>query len=314
MRLLVLGGTQFVGKHIVLEALARGHTVSIFTRGQGEDDLPQSVERLRGDRDGDLGALVGGTWDAAIDVSGYVPRVVRASAELLQGAVNRYLFISTVSVYSDPENEGEDGPLATLSDPSVEQVTGETYGGLKVLCEEAVREVYGQRATVVRPGLVVGPFDHTDRFTFWIHHLAQDGEFPLFGTPDTPFQVIDARDLAAFVLHLTEENVGGTFNGVGERLNWGEVVRAVEAATGRAPQVRFLSDDALESSGLSLPLAGSGWGGVMRAPDERGVNAGLRRRPLSDTVRDTLKWVRDTNRAVNDFGLTEEKKAELLGG
>ncbi|AFZ68132.1 NAD-dependent epimerase/dehydratase family protein [Deinococcus peraridilitoris] len=313
MRLLVLGGTQFVGKHIVLTALSRGHEVSIFTRGQQPDDLPEQVQRLRGDRDGDLGALEGGQWDAVIDVSGYVPRVVRQSAQALKEATSRYLFISTVSVYAGTERQDEDAPLATLEDPAVEEVTGSTYGGLKVLCEEAVREVYGERATVVRPGLVVGPFDHTDRFTFWIQGLAGGEEFALFGSEETPFQVIDARDLAAFVVGLLERDLAGTFNAVGERLNWGEVVRAVQGAQSTPVRARFLDDAALEQSGLNLPLAGGSWGIAMRAPDERAVTAGLTRRPLTDTVRDTLAWVRESGRDVKDFGLTHEKKAELLG-
>lgn len=308
MKLLVLGGTQFVGRAIVLEALARGHAVSIFTRGQHGDDLPQAVERLRGDRDGDLGALEHRTWDAAIDVSGYVPRVVRQSAELLESAVKRYLFISTVSVYVDGQDE--DAPLAQLPDPGVEAVTGETYGGLKALCEGAVQAVYGERATVVRPGLVVGPHDHTDRFTFWARNLADKPTFPMIGSPETPFQVIDARDLAAFVVRLLEEDLPGAFNAVGEHLTWGDVPRAVG---GRAEAV-WRDDAAMVAQNLQLPLAGAGWAGAMRAPDSRAVSAGLTRRPLSGSVRDLLAWVRETGRPINDFGLTPEKERELLNG
>ena len=313
MRLLVLGGTQFVGKHIVLEALRRGHDVTTFTRGQQPDDLPARVERLHGDRDGNLRALEGRSWDAVIDVSGYTPRIVRDSAELLRGAVGRYLFISTISVYANKDDMNEDAELATLADATVEQVNGETYGGLKVLCEQVVRDIYGERATVVRPGLIVGPHDHTDRFTFWIDHLARHEEFALFGTPETPFQVIDARDLAAFTLHLLETGTAGTFNAVGERLSWGEVARAVRQANdGRAAEPQWRDDAALEASGLSLPLAGSGWSKAMRASDTRAVNAGLKRRPLADTVHDTLAWVRETQRSVNQFGLTEQHQRDFL--
>ena len=315
MNLLILGGTQFVGRHIVLEALARGHRVTTFTRGKTQDDLPAEVERLHGDRDGDLTALEGRAWDVAIDVSGYVPRVVRQSAELLRGAVKRYVFISTISVYETLAREDvrEDDPLATLEDETVEQVTGQTYGGLKVLCERAVQDVYGDRATIVRPGLIVGPHDHTDRFTFWAQGLATQSEFPLFGTPELPFQVIDARDLAAFTLLLVEQDTPGTFNAVGERLTWGQLVDAVREASGTVATPRFRDDEALQASGLQLPLAGSGWGASMQVNDERSVAAGLTRRPMTDTVRDTLAWVRDTDRQVNTFGLTDEKRAELLG-
>ncbi|WP_052351616.1 NAD-dependent epimerase/dehydratase family protein, partial [Deinococcus pimensis] len=241
MRILVLGGTQFVGRHIVLEALSRGHQVSTFTRGRTPDDLPDAVERLHGDRDGDMTALGNRDWDAVVDVSGYVPRVVRASAELLRDHTRRYLFISTISVYEDLAREGvsEDDALARLADPAVEQVTGETYGGLKVLCEEVVREVYGERATIVRPGLIVGPHDHTDRFTFWAHHLARDERFVLFGDASTPLQLIDARDLAAFTLTLVERDTPGVFNAVGERRAWGDLVEDVRGAEGRVAHVTF---------------------------------------------------------------------------
>ena len=314
MNLLVLGGTQFVGRAIVLEAVARGHQVSVFTRGRGSDDLPDVVERLRGDRDGDLSALEGRTWDAATDVSGYLPRVVRASAELLRNAVGRYLFISSISVYADMARSDEGAPLASLADPDVEAVTGETYGGLKALCEEVVGELYSDRATIVRPGLVVGPFDHTDRFAFWARNLADKPTFPMIGSPETPFQVIDARDLAAFVVGLLEEDVPGTFNAVGEPLTWGDVVSAVRRAEGRAAEIVWRGDEAMAAQEVQLPLAGSAWARGMRVPDERALARGLMRRPLTDSVRDLLAWVRQTGRPMNDFGLTPEKAAALLRG
>jgi len=168
MNLLVLGGTQFVGRHIVEAAVEAGHSVSVFTRGVSPDDLPPGVTRLRGDRDGGLDALRDGSWDACVDVSGYVPRVVRQSAELLRGRVGRYLFISTVSVYAPGPRDWtlEDAPLQELDDPATEDVQA-AYGGLKVLCERVVNEVFGERATHVRPHIVAGPWDHTRRFTAW---------------------------------------------------------------------------------------------------------------------------------------------------
>lgn len=313
MRILVLGGTQFVGKHIVHEATRRGHAVTTFTRGKTPEEDLAGVERLHGDRDGNLTALQSGTWDAVIDVSGYVPRVVRQSAELLRDATKRYLFISTVSVYADRARTGttEDDALEELADPTTEKVM-EAYGGLKVLCERVVQNVYAERATIVRPGLIVGPHDHTDRFTFWAWHLAQGGTFPMIGTPDAPFQVIDARDLAAFTVHLLEQDLGGVYNAVGERLTWGDVVSAVRDATGDSAEPAWRGDDAMEASGVRLPLAGSLWSATLTTSDERAVAAGLTRRPLADTVRDLLAWVRDTNRELNTFGLTPEKQHELL--
>ena len=202
MRLLVLGGTAFLGRHTVEAALGRGDEVTIFTRGRTNPELFPEAEHLVGDRDGDLGALAGRTWDGVVDTSGYVPRVLRLSAELLRGAVGRYVFVSSISVYGDfsrPVDEESD--VAYLEDPFSENVEAD-YGALKAACEHVVDEVYGERGASVRAGLLVGPHDPTDRFTYWPRRLAEGGDVLAPGTPDAPVQLVDARDLGAWLVEL----------------------------------------------------------------------------------------------------------------
>ncbi|HZE05500.1 MAG TPA: NAD-dependent epimerase/dehydratase family protein, partial [Solirubrobacteraceae bacterium] len=216
MRLLVLGGTTFLGRHVVEAALARGHAVTLFNRGRTNPELFPGVERRVGDRDGGLEALAVGTWDAVVDTSGYVPRIVDASARLLEPRVGRYVFVSSVSVYADLSRPGvdEDAPLAAL-DEDTEEHRGPAYGALKALSEHAVQKVYGRRATVVRPGLIVGPWDPTGRFTYWPTRVAAGGEVLAPEPRRGPVQLIDARDLAAWIVHLVEGDVAGVFNAVG---------------------------------------------------------------------------------------------------
>ncbi len=217
MRILILGGTVFVGRHLVEAALARGHEVTLFNRGQHGPDLYPGVEKLRGDRDGGLDALRGRRWDAAIDTCGYVPRIVRASATLLANAVDHYTFISSVSVYPEAHTRhlDEDSPVGALDDESVEDVTPETYGPLKALCEQAAEGAMSGRALTIRPGLIVGPHDPTDRFTYWPRRVAQGGEVLAPGRPERPVQIIDARDLAAWTLQLVASGARGVYNATG---------------------------------------------------------------------------------------------------
>ena len=185
MDLLILGGTRFLGRHLVEAALGDGHRVTLFNRGLSNPDLFPEVETINGDRDGDISVLQGRCWDAAIDTCGYVPRVVRASAGLLADAVDHYTFVSSISVYSDAIGPGadEDAPVEELEDPGVEEVTGETYGGLKALCERAAEEEMPGRVLNVRPGLISGPHDPTDRITYWPRRVAAGGEVL---APDRP--------------------------------------------------------------------------------------------------------------------------------
>ena len=213
LRILVLGGTKFLGVHIVELALKHGHNVTLFNRGKTNTDLFPQLEHLKGDRDAQLDSLKGGKWDAVIDDSGYVPRHVRLSAELLAPNVQRYLFISTISVYASfAQPNSEDSALGKLADESTEKVDGGAYGPLKALCEKAAEAAMPGRVAVVRPGLIVGPRDPTDRFTYWPARAARGGDMATPGTAKDRIQFIDARDLAAFVLGLVESQTVGIFN------------------------------------------------------------------------------------------------------
>ncbi|WP_407569800.1 NAD-dependent epimerase/dehydratase family protein [Deinococcus altitudinis] len=297
MNLLVLGGSQFVGRHIVLAALERGHTVTTFTRGKTPDGLPERVTRLHGDRDGQLDALQTGTWDACIDVSGYLPRVVRQSAEMLHGRVGRYLFISTVSVYAPSERETttEDSPLIELEDPATEDVRAH-YGGLKVLCERLISGLYGDRATHVRPHIVAGPDDHTRRFTYWPEALASQAEVLAPGDGSDPVQYIDARDLAAFVVHLLEQDTGGTFHTAAPSMSWHAFLNGVAEALRSQAELVWTPVGELEARGLGwneLPLfvpRVQDDTALMRVDNAHATSAGLSCRPLAETARDTLAW------------------------
>jgi 2'-hydroxyisoflavone reductase len=325
MKLLVLGGTVFLGRHLVDAALARGHEVTLFNRGQHNPELYREVERLRGDRDGGLGVLRGRQWDAVIDTCGYVPRLVRASAELLDGAVERYVFISSISVYPHFRTLGvdEQAPVGTLEDPAVEEVTGETYGPLKALCEQAAEAALPGRVLVIRPGLIVGPHDPTDRFTYWPHRVARGGEVLAPGRPERRVQLIDARDLAEWTVRMAEERQVGTYNATGpaEPLSLGElldVCRQVSASNARVTWVdeAFLAERGV-GAWIELPLwvpeADADMLGFSDVSVRKAIGAGLAFRDIATTVRDTLAW--DLTRSAGQewrAGLSLEREAELL--
>jgi nucleoside-diphosphate-sugar epimerase len=300
MRLLVLGGTKFLGRHAVEAALAAGHEVTIFTRGQTNAELFPEVQHLRGDRDGDLGALEGSEWEGVLDTSGYVPRIVRRTAELLRDAVGRYVFVSSISVYADfslPVDESS--PLAELEDPATEEVM-EHYGALKAACEGVVEETFGERSARVRAGLIVGPHDPTDRFTYWPRRIAAGGEVLAPGSPAAPVQFVDVRDLAAWLVKLALEGPGGVFNATGpaEPLSFAELLERARAAIGSdatfvwTEDERILQAEVQPWTELPLWLPGSDQAGMARADISRALAAGLVFRPLGETVADTLAWDR----------------------
>jgi 2'-hydroxyisoflavone reductase len=327
VRLLVLGGTKFLGRGIVDAALARGHSVTLFNRGVTNPGLYPEVESIRGDRGGDLSRLSGREWDGVIDPSGYLPRVVRASAELLRGAAGHYVFVSSISVYADPLAAGSDesAPLVDAV-PDADEVTGETYGGLKVGCEEVVREVFGGAHANVRAGLIVGPHDPTGRFTYWPVRVARGGEVVAPGDPDRVVQVVDVRDLGAWLVHVAEERIGGVFNASGEpRLSMGELLETCRAASGSDAELVWVTDEFLLGQGvgpwMELPL----WlepadAGFLQVDVSRAVAAGLRFRPIAETVADTLAWAREggataalaSGMEIGEAGLRPEREAELL--
>jgi len=323
LRILVLGGTRFLGRHFVEAALAAGHVPTLFHRGRTNPDLFPGVERITGDRDGGLEALAGRTWDAVLDPSGYFPRVVSASARALGGSTARYLFVSSISVYAEPLAVGldESAPVATLADPTVEEITGETYGGLKALCEQAVRDAFGERATVVRPGLIVGPHDTTDRFPYWPRRLARGGEVLAPGRPDAPTQFVDARDLATWMLRLLERDVPGTFNATGPAspLTLGECLTRIAAAVGGDARLTWVDEAFLREQGvqpwLEMPL----WlheadQAMDRVSNARARAEGIAFRPLEDTARDTLAWerTRPPEARAASPALRPEREAEVL--
>ncbi|HEX2202382.1 MAG TPA: NAD-dependent epimerase/dehydratase family protein [Longimicrobium sp.] len=320
MKLLVLGGTRFVGRFMVEAALERGHRVTLFNRGKTDPEGVPGAEHLTGDRTEGLDALAGRTWDAVIDSSGYAAKHVRASAGALAGAVGRYVFVSTISVYSDFARPGmdEDGPVF---DPDFESLdrAGDRYGPMKVACERVVEGVYGDRALVVRPGIVAGPDDYTDRLPYWVRRIAAGGEVLAPGRPHAPVQLIDARDLGAWLVRMTEEGASGTYNAVGPEAPYTlrEVLDTVRRVTGSDAAFTWVSDDFLLEQGLTpwgeLPF----WQpaeeeGVFRVDNRRAVAAGLAFRPLADTVRDVAAARATHHPGERVSGIPREREAELL--
>ena len=314
MKLFLLGGPRFLGRAIADVALERGHELTFFNRGTTNPDLYPGVERIIGDRAGDLTGLGERTWDAVIDTSGYLPNEVRASAEALSGC-GLYCFVSSISVYADfARPNDEDSPVAELGDLPADEVTNESYGALKALCEEAVREVFRERALVVRPGLIVGPHDPTGRFTYWPHRMARGGEVVAPAPPDRRTQVIDVRDLGAWIVELCERGSPGTFNATHPGLTWSELLDSCRAVSGSDADVTWVPDEFLleheVGQWMELPL----WlaDPEMAAADDvsvrRALDAGLTFRSLDETVRGALEQARTTDAA----GLAPEREAELL--
>ena len=324
MRVLILGGTAFLGRHLAAAALAQGHAVTLFNRGSQSEGLFPEAEHLRGDRDGDLTALEGRRWDVAIDTSGYVPRVVRASAQLLANAVEHYTFVSSISVYANwpgTPRIDESSPVGTLTDPTVEEVNGETYGPLKALCEQVVQESLPGRALIVRPGLIVGPYDPTDRFSYWPYRVARGGETLAPGKRERLAQVIDGRDLAEWIMRMATERATGTYNATGpdHPLTMADVLEESKRVSGSAATFTWVPDDFLQHQqidewvGLPLWVPESEGQGVGDVNCSRAWNAGLTFRPLAETIRATLDWLA-TRPADYSWkaGLTPEREAEAL--
>ncbi|VXB03564.1 Epimerase [Luteimonas sp. 9C] len=336
LNLLILGGTGFLGPHFVERAHARGHTLTLFNRGRSNptrfDGTPLAgIEQLRGDRKDDLTALEGNRrWDAVLDTSAYFPDDVARSAALLADRVGHYQIISSISVYArnDIAND-EDSPLATLDDPATRTITGETYGGLKAACERAAQAAAPDRTSVVRPGLIVGPGDPTDRFTYWPARADRGGEIAAPGAPGNPTQCIDVRDLAAFLLQLIEQDTTGVFNADAApgALDMGRLLDSClrqASAAGGAPEAGltwlpadFLDAQAVKAwSDMPVWIAPVGeYAGFGRTRVDRAITAGLTHRPIDDTVRDTLAWWRAQpaeRRAALKSGLTPQREAEML--
>lgn len=313
MRLLVLGGTKFLGRAIAEAALARGHALTVFNRGQTNPGLFPEAEHLSGDRDGDLGALEGGHWDAVVDTCGYYPRIVRESAELLAPLARHYTFISSVSVYADMSTgPDEDSPVRTLEDETVEELGDEYqyYGPLKALCEQEAERAFPGRALVVRPGLIVGPHDPTDRFTYWPRRLARGGEILAPGPPERPAQFVDVRDLADWIVRADEERLTGVFNATNEGITFGDLLRDADVAW--VPDEFLVEQGVSEWMELPLWIGDPTMTGMAEMDVSRAVAAGLRFRPVEETIRDTAAWDATRGDYEPDAGLAAEREAELL--
>ncbi len=326
LSVLVLGGTGFIGPHMVREMLRRGHSVTLFNRGRTNSGLFPDIETIKGDRDGGLQGLEGRSWDAVVDNSGYVPRHVQDSAGLLAKSTHRYLFISTLSVYADFAVENhEDSPLATMEDESVEEVSGETYGALKVLCEKrAAAEFDSDRLTVLRPNYIAGPGDHTDRFSYWPIRTRKGGEMVWPGAPDDSIQFVDVGDLANFTVDCLEQEISGTYNmtNPARAYTMGKLLEDCKALTAAEVDPVWIGTEfAYEQDligGRNLPIwhPSSGpeasAGGFSAA---RAIKAGLRNRPARETLRDILAWwdTLDAERTGKlRAGLDAAREAEVI--
>ena len=323
MRLLILGGTVFLGRALVEAALARGDEVTLFHRGKHNPDLYPEVERIIGDRNTDLNRLDGRTWDAVIDTCGYFPRQVKASAERLAGATGHYTFISSISVYSGFEQPGmnERSPVGILEDPTVEEITGESYGPLKALCEQAAEAAMPGRVLNIRPGLIVGPHDPSDRFTYWPLRAARGGDVLAPDRPEVLVQIIDVRDLAEWNLRMVEAGQTGVYNATGpdSPLTMGEVLNACKTISGSdavfrwAPAEFLLANEVAPWTEMPLWVPESEGAGFSAIDCSKATAAGLTFRPLADIVRDTLDWAKTLPEDHSlRAGISPEKEAATL--
>jgi 2'-hydroxyisoflavone reductase len=335
MKLLIIGGTWFVGRHLVEAALARGHEVTLFNRGT-HASAARDVETIAGDRYTDIATLRGRRWDVVVDTCGYVPRAVTAAAEVLCDAVERYVFISSQSVYADVSMRGVDetAPLKQLTAEQLDEANkigtegqpsyGALYGGLKALCEQAAEQAMPNRVLIVRPGLIVGPQDYTDRFTYWVVRVARGGEVLAPGRPERPVQFIDARDLAEWTVAMSERREAGVFNAnrLPDTVTMLDVLDQCKSSSGSDAVFTWVSEAFLHREQVAawsqMPL----WlpeedapqlSGFMFVNVDKAIAAGLRIRPLGDTVRDTLTWARkELSDGLLKAGIDAEREQALL--
>jgi 2'-hydroxyisoflavone reductase len=321
MRILMIGGTRFIGRHVVEAAVTAGHDVTIFHRGRtGLDLFPEAEHRL-GDRDSDLSALANGEWDATVDTCAYYPRQVHELADVLGQRGGHHLFVSSVAAYASPEGPGltEDAPMIELDDPSVEEVTDTTYGGLKVLCERAAVERYGPRTLLVRPTFVVGPDDYSWRFPWWVARMSRGGEVLVPGPADAPAQVIDVRDMARWMVGLFEQHAVGAFHAASPEpvFTWRQELEAIaDAVAPRGTTLTWVDADFVHAAALpesTFPL----WSGddpdvwTMGVDPAKAYGSGLSPRPLAETARDTLRWTATVEQPTG-VGLDPDREAQLL--
>ena len=339
MKLLILGGTRFLGPHLVKAALDRNHKLTLFNRGRHPSGLPTNVETIYGNRNGDLSGLEGRSWDAVIDTSGYLPRTVVESAEILSHSVDQYVFISSVSAYADVSGFGvdESAPLKGLTSEELAEANeidssgqtsavnyGKMYGGLKALCEQAAKEVMTDRVLIIRPGLIVGPYDSTDRFTYWVVRGARGGEVLAPGRPDRYVQFIDVRDLAEWTVRMVERRETGVYNanGLPKTVTMQKVLEECKTVSGSDASFTWVDEGFLLQEKVAawseMPLwlpeeAAPHMKGFMFINCDKAVAAGLSLRPVKETIKDTLDWYR-ANRPNEQLeaGIDSDKEQSVL--
>lgn len=325
MNILIIGGALFLGRHLVDAAQASGHTVTLFNRGKTNSDLFPEVEKLRGDRTNieDLQSLRDRHWDAVIDTCAYYPHIVQLSAQALADSVDLYVFISSISVYGEPPTTpdiDENAPVAQLTGKFLEDYAEESYGNRKALCEQVIENELPGRTLNIRPGLMVGPYDPSDRFTYWPARLQRGGTVLAPGNPAAPVQIIDVRDLAEWTIRMIEHQQIGIFNATGPEVPFSmcEVLETCRQVVGSSSEFMWVDDDFLLAQGvtpftdLPLWLPGSA-AAMMQVSVEKALTAGLTFRTLAETVKDTLAW---ENKRESDAprvnGISPEREFELL--
>ncbi|TWT01529.1 SDR family oxidoreductase [Planomicrobium sp. CPCC 101079] len=331
MKLLILGGTRFLGRFLTETALKKGHDVTLFNRGKENPELFPEAEKLIGDRNGDLKALEGRTWDAVIDTCGFAPWTVRESAKLLAGAAGHYTFISSGSVYKGLENPGIDenhtvsqlppGKLEELEKEAAVPASYEYYGELKFLCEKEVEHAFPERNLIVRAGLIVGPYDYSDRFNYWVSRIAKGGEVLAPGRKDKEVQFIDVRDLAEWIINMVEDDSTGTFNATGPEspLTMAQFLEECKAASGSDAELVWVDEEFLLSNAVQywseMPLwipDRENMAGFLTVDIRKALRAGLAFRPLHETIRDTLEWESARLETERKAGLDQEKEKAVL--
>ena len=337
MKILIIGGTKFLGRHLVDAALERNHEVTLFNRGtKYSGEKIENVEQIHGDRNIDLEKLANRRWDAVIDTCGYLPQMVKASAEFLKDAVERYVFISSISAYADfsKVNFDETTELAKLTaeqekefakiDPKAEltgAVLGEMYGALKVLCEKEVLNVFGDKALIIRPGLIVGEYDFTDRFTYWVMRVARGGDVLAPGNPEKSVQFIDAKDLAEWTIEMIESGETGFYNATGKpfETTFGKLLEEIKAVSESDAKFVWVGESFLEKEKVApwsdlplyLPESLEEMRGFLTANVDKALAKNLKFRPLQEMIKDTLNWRKPQNEELK-AGISEEKEKELL--
>jgi 2'-hydroxyisoflavone reductase len=322
LKVLILGGTSFLGPYLIQELQQQGHEVTIFTRGNRNVDFP-CVEKLQGDRDGHLESLKGRSWDAIIDTSGHLPRIVRDSSKFLAYSTKHYTFISTIGVYRDfyTQNIDESYPVAPLADEKDEEITDKTYGALKAACEEIIHHYFPNHCLIIRPGLIVGPLDPTDRFSYWPLHLIEGGEILAPGSPNQPIQFIDVRDLAQWIVTMVEHRATGTYNATGPAtpLSFEQLLKTCQQMSTNDSSLTWVSEDFLIKHQIQdwveLPL----WlsykrtmPGFLNININKALQAGLTFRPLSETLSAIIAWDTTRESRSEQIGLNRDKERTLL--